>query len=216
MLTSASAPHLRKWMPTATVMSIVLSNDSLPTWRALANQRPHMAYKGSEGAMIGDRSEAMKRLFGDPRQNDFHYNSFTVVSYDLPHFDQPPQYHIDQSPPQDLEFERLSKIEIDHLRENVLSTQIPNPLFDLDTEESGDDTEVIFDKELFLRRTVDDLVPILRESEVTSVSNDLECSMPFDSPPLPCIDVLGEEKVDIDLPFGEHLHTISTGKRILT
>ncbi|GJZ41218.1 hypothetical protein Tco_0588104 [Tanacetum coccineum] len=55
----------------------------------------------------------------------------------------------------------------------------------------------------FIKSSVDDLVPILRESEVTSVCNDLECSVPFDSPPFPCTDVLGDVKVDIDLPFGE-------------
>ncbi|GJX09116.1 hypothetical protein Tco_0198975 [Tanacetum coccineum] len=36
--------------------------------------------------------------------------------------------------------------------EDVLSTQIPNPPVDLDTEESGDDIEEIFNKELFLRK----------------------------------------------------------------
>ncbi|GJR31214.1 hypothetical protein Tco_1107446, partial [Tanacetum coccineum] len=65
----------------------------------------------------------------------------------------------------------------------------------------------------FLKSSVDDLVPIPRESEVTLVSTDLECSMPIDSPPLPCTDVLGDAKVDIDLPFGEHLDTLSTGDR---
>ncbi|GJX80103.1 hypothetical protein Tco_0328252 [Tanacetum coccineum] len=35
----------------------------------------------------------------------------------------------------------------------------------------------------FIKSRVDDLVPIPKESEVTSVCNDLECSMPFDSPP---------------------------------
>ncbi|GJX08184.1 hypothetical protein Tco_0196116 [Tanacetum coccineum] len=74
-------------------------------------------------------------------------------------------------------------------------------------------TTPIKENKEFIKSSVDDLVPILRESEVTSVSNDLECSMPFDSPPLPCIDVLGEEKIDIDLPFGEHLDTLSTGDR---
>ncbi|GKE92808.1 hypothetical protein Tco_1573903, partial [Tanacetum coccineum] len=39
------------------------------------------------------------------------------------------------------------------------------------------------------------------------------CSMPLDSPPLPRLDALGERKVDIDLPFGEHLDTLSTGDR---
>nr|GEV07331.1 NAC domain-containing protein [Tanacetum cinerariifolium] len=39
------------------------------------------------------------------------------------------------------------------------------------------------------------------------------CSMPLDSPPSPRLDVLGKRKVDIDLPFGEHLDTLSMGDR---
>ncbi|GJY44413.1 hypothetical protein Tco_0432626 [Tanacetum coccineum] len=65
----------------------------------------------------------------------------------------------------------------------------------------------------FIKSSVDDLVPILRESEVTSVYDDLECSMPLYSPPSPRLDVLGERKVDIDLPLGEHLDTLSIGDR---
>nr|GEX13403.1 NAC domain-containing protein [Tanacetum cinerariifolium] len=61
----------------------------------------------------------------------------------------------------------------------------------------------------FIKSSVDDLVPIPRESEVTSDSN-LECSMPLYSPPLPRLDFLGERKVGIDLPFREHLDTLST------
>ncbi|GJV30270.1 NAC domain-containing protein, partial [Tanacetum coccineum] len=62
----------------------------------------------------------------------------------------------------------------------------------------------------FVKSSVD-LVPISKESEVTSVCNDLECSMPFDSPSWPCTDVLGDEKVDIDLPFGEQVNTLLMG-----
>ncbi|GKE86460.1 hypothetical protein Tco_1560202 [Tanacetum coccineum] len=64
----------------------------------------------------------------------------------------------------------------------------------------------------FIKSSVDDLVPIPRECEVTS-DNNLECSMPLDSPPSHRLDVLGERKVDIDLPFGEHLDTLSTRDR---
>ncbi|GKD30263.1 hypothetical protein Tco_1241041 [Tanacetum coccineum] len=64
----------------------------------------------------------------------------------------------------------------------------------------------------FIKSSVDDLVPIPKESEVTLDSN-LECSMPLDSPPSPRLDVLGDAIVDIDLPFGEHLDTLSTGDR---
>ncbi|GKD27010.1 hypothetical protein Tco_1233224 [Tanacetum coccineum] len=64
----------------------------------------------------------------------------------------------------------------------------------------------------FIKSCVDDHVLILKESELTLDSTDLECSMPID-PPLPCTDVLGDAKVDIDLPFIEHLDTLSTGDR---
>ncbi|GJW03431.1 uncharacterized mitochondrial protein-like protein [Tanacetum coccineum] len=64
----------------------------------------------------------------------------------------------------------------------------------------------------FIKSSVDDLVPIPRESELTLDSTDLECSMPID-PPLPCTDVLGDAIVDIDLLLGEHLDTLSTGDR---
>nr|GEU36599.1 hypothetical protein [Tanacetum cinerariifolium] len=63
----------------------------------------------------------------------------------------------------------------------------------------------------FLKSSVDDFVPILRESKVTSVYNDLECSIPFDSPAWPCTDVLGDEKVDINLAFGEQVDTLLMG-----
>ncbi|GKC05039.1 hypothetical protein Tco_0996649 [Tanacetum coccineum] len=62
----------------------------------------------------------------------------------------------------------------------------------------------------FIKSSVDDLVPIPRESGVTSDS-DLECDMPATTP-LTTTDVR-EEKVDIDLPFGEHLDTLSMGDR---
>ncbi|GJR59573.1 hypothetical protein Tco_1501735 [Tanacetum coccineum] len=106
-------------------------------------------------------------------------------------FDQPPEYQINQSPSRDLElspntleFNRLSKllqIEIDRLQEDIYSTQMPNRPVDLveEPEESDDDT----------KSNVDDFVPIPGESKVTLVSTDLECSMPIDTPLLPCIDV---------------------------
>ncbi|GKF07937.1 hypothetical protein Tco_0042161 [Tanacetum coccineum] len=64
----------------------------------------------------------------------------------------------------------------------------------------------------FIKSNVDDLVPILGESELTLDSTDLECSMPID-PPLPCTDVLGDVIVDIDLLLREHLDTLSTVDR---
>ncbi|GKB34351.1 hypothetical protein Tco_0879293 [Tanacetum coccineum] len=63
----------------------------------------------------------------------------------------------------------------------------------------------------FIKSSVDDLVPIPRESEVTSVCDDLECNMPITTH-LPTTDVR-EEKLDIDLPLGEHLDTLLTGDK---
>ncbi|GJY76647.1 hypothetical protein Tco_0481763 [Tanacetum coccineum] len=85
----------------------------------------------------------------------------------------------------------------------------------LDTFLMGDEvisTTPIREDDKFIKSSVDDLVLILRESELTLDSTDLECSMPVD-PPLPCTDVLGDAIVDIDLPLGEHLDTLSTGDR---
>ncbi|GKC82063.1 hypothetical protein Tco_1137780 [Tanacetum coccineum] len=93
---------------------------------------------------------------------------------------------------------------------HVLATMEP-----LDTFLMGD--EVIStiperENDEFIKSSVDDLVPILRESELTLDSTDLECSMPID-PPLPCTYVLGDTIVDIDLLLGEHLDTLLTEDR---
>nr|GEY99690.1 hypothetical protein [Tanacetum cinerariifolium] len=50
----------------------------------------------------------------------------------------------------------------------------------------------------FIKSIVDDLVLILRESEVTSICDDSECDMPT---PLPTTDVR-EEDFDINSPLG--------------
>ncbi|GJR27890.1 hypothetical protein Tco_1104122 [Tanacetum coccineum] len=55
----------------------------------------------------------------------------------------------------------------------------------------------------FIKSSVDDLVPIPRESEVTSVCDDLECNMPVNTP-LPTTDVR-EEDFDINSPLGEQV-----------
>ncbi|GJU44517.1 hypothetical protein Tco_1201783, partial [Tanacetum coccineum] len=54
----------------------------------------------------------------------------------------------------------------------------------------------------FIKSSVDDLVPIPRESEVTSDSN-LECNMPVNTP-LHTTDVR-EENFDINSPLGEYV-----------
>ncbi|GJS52644.1 hypothetical protein Tco_0626006 [Tanacetum coccineum] len=59
------------------------------------------------------------------------------------------------------------------------------------------------DNDKFIKSSVDDLVPIPRESEVTSVCDDLECNMPINTP-LPTTDVR-EEDFDINSPLGEQV-----------
>nr|GEV47832.1 hypothetical protein [Tanacetum cinerariifolium] len=175
------------------------------------------------------------------------------------------EYHIDQSPPQDLDLEShflRSHRDNNRILEELHRTLKPNPLVG-EPEGSDDFTEVPFDDEQiqrqyntahmtppplaytpplcflatmkpldtflmrgeiisttlvrennkFIKSSVDDLVSILRESEVTSVSPDLECSMHIDSPPLPYTDVLGDAILDTDLSFVEHLDTLSTRDR---
>ncbi|GKC48991.1 hypothetical protein Tco_1071736 [Tanacetum coccineum] len=53
----------------------------------------------------------------------------------------------------------------------------------------------------FIKSSVDDLVPIPKESEVTSSCDDFECDMPI---PLPTTDV-SEEDFDINSPLGEQV-----------
>ncbi|GKB29956.1 hypothetical protein Tco_0869357 [Tanacetum coccineum] len=55
----------------------------------------------------------------------------------------------------------------------------------------------------FIKSSVDNLVPIPRESEVTSVCDDLECDMPA-TIPLPTTSVI-EEDFDINSPLGEQV-----------
>nr|GEW08012.1 UBN2 domain-containing protein [Tanacetum cinerariifolium] len=63
----------------------------------------------------------------------------------------------------------------------------------------------------FIKSSVDDFVPILRESEVTLVSNNLECGMPIDKPPSPYLVVLEDEKIDLILR--DDLDTLLMGDR---
>ncbi|GJX73114.1 hypothetical protein Tco_0311709, partial [Tanacetum coccineum] len=59
------------------------------------------------------------------------------------------------------------------------------------------------EKDEFIKSSVDDLVPIPRESKVTSVYDDLECDIPVNTP-LPTTDV-SEENFDINSPLGEYV-----------
>ncbi|GJW39552.1 hypothetical protein Tco_0065397 [Tanacetum coccineum] len=75
-----------------------------------------------------------------------------------------------------------------------------------DTLLMGDEvisTTPAMDNDKFIKYSVDDLVPVPRESEVTSVCDDLECNMPVNTP-LPTTDVR-EEDFRINSPLGEQV-----------
>ncbi|GJR04290.1 hypothetical protein Tco_0527274 [Tanacetum coccineum] len=185
--------------------------------------------------------------------NQLVYEPNPGNNYDFPCFDQPPQYHVDQSPPQDLVFDSLmhSYRENNCILEEILRTQMPNsPVVLKEPEGSDDYMEVTNDKEQclsdhytapvtppaytpsipflatmehadtlligdevistipekendeFIKSSVDDLVPIPMESEIT-FDSVLECDMPATTP-LPPTD---DEEVDFDInsPLGEYV-----------
>nr|GEV08055.1 hypothetical protein [Tanacetum cinerariifolium] len=83
-------------------------------------------------------------------RNQLVYEPNPGNNYDFPCFDQPPQYHIDQSPPQDLIFDSLMHTcrKNNHLLEEMLRTQMPNSPVVLNEPEGSDDyTRVTYDKE---------------------------------------------------------------------
>ncbi|GKC28040.1 hypothetical protein Tco_1035334 [Tanacetum coccineum] len=82
--------------------------------------------------------------------NQFVYEPNPGNNYDFPCFDQPPQYHIDQSPPRDLVFDSLMHTcrENNRILKEMLRTQMPNsPVVLKEHEGSYDYTEVTYDKE---------------------------------------------------------------------
>ncbi|GJS43312.1 hypothetical protein Tco_0568355 [Tanacetum coccineum] len=81
----------------------------------------------------------------------------------------------------------------------------PVDLYDLKGSDKGDNK--------IDSLTMEPFDTFLMGDKVTTVYDDLECSMSLDSPPSPRLDVLGKGKVDIDLPFGEHLDTLLTGDK---
>ncbi|GJT46410.1 hypothetical protein Tco_0955125 [Tanacetum coccineum] len=160
--------------------------------------------------------------------NQLVYEPTPGNNYDFSCFDQPPQYHIDQSPPQDLDSHShciLLAKENNRILEEILRTHMPNsPVVPKEPEGSNDYTEpldtILMGDEVistitvrgideFIKSSVDGFVPISRESELTLVNLDLECSVSIYSPP----DVLGDVIEDIDLPLGEHLDTLSMGDK---
>nr|GEW64094.1 hypothetical protein [Tanacetum cinerariifolium] len=76
----------------------------------------------------------------------------------------------------------------------------------LDTLLMGDEvisTNPVRENDEFIKSSVDDLVPIPKELEVTSVCDDLECDMPINTP-LPTTYVR-EENFDINSPLGDQV-----------
>ncbi|GJW96326.1 hypothetical protein Tco_0178134, partial [Tanacetum coccineum] len=232
-------------------------------------------------------------------RNPLVYEPNPSNNYDFPSFDQPPQYHIDDSqqfyccehcggphygsdcqtvnafyehapydnhnssgfsqpsqftPPQPLPLSELTRQELIkymiksleefNINEEKFNMDVQNELnrlqemlnlrnsnqdppvdlYDLKGSDEGDykidslsmepfDTFLIGDEVIsttperendeFIKSSVDDLVPMPRESEVTSVYDDLECDMPI-TISLPTIDVR-EEDFDIDSPLGENV-----------
>ncbi|GKE13718.1 hypothetical protein Tco_1421295, partial [Tanacetum coccineum] len=96
-------------------------------------------------------------------------------------------------------------METDRHFKEMLRPLKPIPLVGVGAPKGSDDyTEHYSHKgnDEFIKSSVDDLVPILRESEVTSDSN-LEYDMPNNTP-LPTTDVR-EETFDINSPLGEYV-----------
>ncbi|GJU27508.1 hypothetical protein Tco_1166129 [Tanacetum coccineum] len=88
---------------------------------------------------------------------------------------------------------KLLQMEIDRHFKEMLRPLKPIPLVGIGEPEGSDD---------YIESSIDDLVPIPRESEVTSDSN-LECDMPNNTP-LPTTNVR-EEIFDINSPLGEYV-----------
>ncbi|GJY21137.1 hypothetical protein Tco_0393703 [Tanacetum coccineum] len=84
-------------------------------------------------------------------RNQLVYEPSPSNNYDFPYFDQSPQYHIDQSPPQDLDFYsrfKLLQMESDLRFEEMLRPLKTIPLVGVGEPEGSDDyTEVTLDEE---------------------------------------------------------------------
>ncbi|GJT09164.1 hypothetical protein Tco_0843626 [Tanacetum coccineum] len=87
--------------------------------------------------------------------------------------------------------------------DNDIDSLTKEPLDILLMEDEIISTNPARENDKFIKSSVDDLVLILKESEVTSVCDDLECNMPI-TIPLPTTDVR-EEDFDINSPLGEQV-----------
>ncbi|GJZ87821.1 hypothetical protein Tco_0659431 [Tanacetum coccineum] len=96
-------------------------------------------------------------------------------------------YYLEGSDEVDLEIDLLTKESSDTL---LMGDEVINTTPERENDE-------------FIKSSVDDLVPIPRESEVTPVCDDLECDMPVNTP-LSTTDVR-EENFDINSTLGEYV-----------
>ncbi|GJW78204.1 hypothetical protein Tco_0139886 [Tanacetum coccineum] len=198
-------------------------SDNQPPFYSSYQQQQYDYCEVCEGPHYSSDCQTRNQLVNEPN---------LVNNYDFPCFDQTLQYHIDQSPPQDLVFDSLMHTcrENNRILEEMLRAQIPNsPIVLKEPEGSNDYTEVTNDMEQclsghytapvtppaytpfipflatmepadtllmgdevistipvrkddeFIKSSVDDLVLILRETEVTS-NSVLECDMPATTP----------------------------------
>ncbi|GKB29807.1 hypothetical protein Tco_0869208 [Tanacetum coccineum] len=87
--------------------------------------------------------------------------------------------------------------------DNEINSLTKEPIYTLLMGDEVISTILEREKDEFIKSSVDDLVPIPRESEVTSVYDNLECDMPITTP-LPPTDH-GKVDFDINSPFGEQV-----------
>nr|GEW48997.1 uncharacterized mitochondrial protein AtMg00810-like [Tanacetum cinerariifolium] len=159
-------------------------------------------------------------------KNELVYEPNPGNNYDFPYLDQPSQYHIDQTleanSPIDVKEPEGSDdyIEVTYNKEQCLSDHYTAPVTSpaytpsipviatmkpANTLLMGDEvisTILARKTNEFIKSSVDNLVPIPRESEMTSDS-DLVCDMPANTP-FPTTDVR-EEDFDINYPLGEYV-----------
>ena len=146
-------------------------------------------------------------------RNPLVYEHTPYDNHDSSGFDQPSQYTTPQPLPQSelTRAELITKMiiaqnqvnmnfqtEIDCLKELILKKQNP-PLNSFYHEESDeDDTETTMDE--------------VHNSSPQSTAHVPSPPLAY-TPSLPRLDVSGDQNLDIDLPFGEHLDTLSMGDR---
>ncbi|GKD73144.1 hypothetical protein Tco_1331426, partial [Tanacetum coccineum] len=110
-----------------------------PPYYSLSQPQQFDCYEVCGGPHYSSDCQTRNQLIYEPNPGN---------NYDFLCFDQPPQYHIDQSPPQDLVFDSLMRSykENNRILEKILRTLNLNPPVG-EPEGSDDYTEVPFDDE---------------------------------------------------------------------